>query len=365
MKAAVLERIGGPLLLEEIELRPPGEGEAIVRMEATSVCITDTMAAQGLLFVPCPAILGHAGVGVVEEVGAGVTRVRPGQRVVVAGTPECGECYWCVRQQPAWCEALIGGLIPPRYVGTRADGTEVAADNGSGPYAELANVRDVGLVAVETDLSGEVVALLGCAITSALGAVFNLAEITPGCSVAVVGCGPLGLWMIQGVRVAGAGQIIAVEPRAERRALAAQLGATNVVDPADGDPVQQVLELTAGRGVDCCLEAAGPPEAIQQAFAMTRHAGTLVPTGLTKDAFHETVSLPALEFGPGARRIHGCQYGGAHIRRDIPRFVGMLESGLIDAGPLVSKLFPLAEINDAFRAVENRELIGAVITYGG
>jgi S-(hydroxymethyl)glutathione dehydrogenase/alcohol dehydrogenase len=309
-------------------------------------------------------ILGHAGAGIVEEVGAGVTRVRLGQRVVVAGTPECGECYWCVRRQPAWCEALISGLIPPRYVGVRADGTQVAADNGSGPYAELANVRDVGLVAVDTELPGEQLALLGCAITSGLGAVFNLAEITAGCSVGIVGCGPLGLWMIQGARLAGAGQIIAVEPRPERRRLASELGATHVVDPADGDPVQQVLALTGGRGVDSCLEAAGPPAAIEQAFAMTRHAGTLVPTGLTRDAFSETVSLPALEFGPGARRIHGCQYGGAHIRRDIPRFAGMLEAGLVDAGPLVSKRFPLECINDAFRAVEDREVIGAVITYG-
>jgi Zn-dependent alcohol dehydrogenase len=289
--------------------------------------------------------------------------VRAGQRVVIAGTPECGECYWCVRQQPAWCEVLISGLIPPRLVGVRADGSAVAADNGSGPYAELANVRDVGLVAVESALPAEQLALLGCAITSALGAVFNLAEITPGCSVAIVGCGPLGLWMLQGARLAGAGQMIAVEPRAERRALAARLGATHLVDPADGDPVEQVLALTAGRGVDSCLEAAGPPTAIEQAFAMTRHAGTLVPTGLTREAFSETVSLPALEFGPGARRIHGCQYGGAHIRRDIPRFLAMLESGQLDAAPLIDARFPLERIGEAFQAVENREVIGAVITH--
>jgi len=125
-----------------------------------------------------------------------------------------------------------------------------------------------------------------------------------------------------------------------------------------------VLELTSGRGVDSCLEAAGPPQAIEQAFAMTRHAGTLVPAGLTKDAFTETVSLPALEFGPGARRIHGCQYGGAHIRRDIPRFLAMLEDGRLDAGPMITRRYALEQINDAFRAVEERELIGAVVTYG-
>jgi S-(hydroxymethyl)glutathione dehydrogenase/alcohol dehydrogenase len=145
--------------------------------------------------------------------------------------------------------------------------------------------------------------------------------------------------------------------------VAAQLGATDLVDPADGDPVEQVLALTDGRGVDVGLEAAGPPEAMVQAFLMTRRAGTVVPTGMTRDSMTETITLPAIEFGVGARRVHGCQYGGAHIRRDIPRFARMLEAGLVDPGPIVTRTFTLDEVNDAFRAAENRELIGGVITY--
>jgi S-(hydroxymethyl)glutathione dehydrogenase/alcohol dehydrogenase len=363
VRAALLEEFGKPLVVEEVELRPPGPGEVIVRIEATSVCITDALATHGVSFVPQPTILGHAAAGVVEEIGPGVTRVRPGQRAVVAATPECGECYWCVRDQPAWCAELAGGVFPPRFVATRGDGTRISADGGTGAYAEKMNLREIGVIAVDADVPFEHLCLLGCGVTSGLGAVFGLAEVQPGASVAVVGCGQLGLWMIQAARVAGAVQIVAVEPRAERRAVAAQLGATDLVDPVDGDPVEQVLALTDGRGVDVGLEAAGPAEAMVQAFLMTRRAGTVVPTGMTRDSMTETITLPAIEFGVGARRVHGCQYGGAHIRRDIPRFARMLEAGLVDPGPIVSRTFALDEVNDALRAAENRELIGGVITY--
>jgi Zn-dependent alcohol dehydrogenase len=232
VRAAILEEFGKPLVVEEVELRPPGPGEVIVRIEATSVCISDALAAHGVSFAPPPTILGHAAAGVVEEVGAGVTRVQPGQRAVVAATPECGGCYWCVRDQPAWCEELTAGVFPPRFVATRADGSQISADGGTGAYAEKMNVREIG--------------------------------------------------------------VVAVEPRAERRAVAARIGATHLVDPEDGDPVEQVLTLTGGGGVDYGLEAAGPSEAMVQAFMMTRRAGTVVTTGMTRDSMTETITRPAM-----------------------------------------------------------------------
>ena len=180
--------------------------------------------------------------------------------------------------------------------------------------------------------------------------------------MAVVGCGHLGLWMIQGGRLAGAQPIIAVEPRPERRALAARLGATHLVDPADGDPVAQVMELTEGRGADYVFEAAGPPEAMQQAFAMTRHAGTFVPTGWS--TLSATVTFNAVEFAIGARRILGCQYGGATIRRDVPRFADLMQSGLVDPAPIVDRRFTLEQINDAFAAAEARDVLTGVVVTG-
>jgi S-(hydroxymethyl)glutathione dehydrogenase/alcohol dehydrogenase len=363
-RAAILEAIGAPLVVEEVELLPPGPHEVIVRTGAVAVCITDTLAAAGVTFGEPPLLLGHAAAGVVEEAGEAVERVRVGDRVVVAGTPECGVCYWCARGDPAWCAELIGGAVPPRHVARRAGGEPVTADGGVGAFADRLKIRDIGVVAIETDLPDEHLCLLGCGVTSGLGAVFNLAGVEPGSSVAVVGCGHLGLWMIQAARVAGAAQIVAVEPRAERRAVAGRLGATDLVDPADGDPVEQVRSLTGGRGVDYGFEAAGPPEAMVQTFLMTRRAGTVVPTGMTKQSMTETITLPAVEFGVGARKIHGCQYGGAHIRRDIPRFVRMLEAGLVDAEPIVSRRLPLDEVNEAFRAAEAREVLTGVIVPG-
>ena len=215
------------------------------------------------------------------------------------------------------------------------------------------------MIAVETGIPDEHLCLLGCGVTAGLGAVYNLGEVEPGDSVAVVGCGHLGLWIVQGARAVGAVQIIAVEPRAERRALAGELGATDLVDPADGDPIEQVQALTGGRGADVVFEAAGSAKAMEQAFLMTRRAGTLVPTGM--EQLDATVTLPAIEFSVGSRRIHGCQYGGARIRRDIPRFVRMLEQGLVDAGPIVGRRFTLDEVNDAFRAAENREVLTGVV----
>jgi S-(hydroxymethyl)glutathione dehydrogenase / alcohol dehydrogenase len=358
-RAAILEAIGEPLVVEDVELRAPGDREVVVRIGAVDVCITDALSARGDVAAVPPTILGHAAAGVVEDVGGQVERVRVGDRVVVAGTPECGECFWCVRDRPDQCAEMLGGIFPPRVVATRADGTEVHADGGVGAFAERMVLRDIGVVTVDADLSDEHLSLLGCGVTSGVGAVLNLAEVQPGASVAVVGSGALGLWMIQGARVAGAATIIAVEPRAERRELAQAVGATHVVDPGDGDPVAAVKELTEGRGADYVLEAAGPPEAMAQALAMTRPAGTMVPAGW--ETLASTVTLPAVDFAISGKRIQSCQFGGAHIRRDVPRFAAMMAAGLLHAEPLIGRRFGLDEADDALAAAATREIVTGVI----
>jgi S-(hydroxymethyl)glutathione dehydrogenase/alcohol dehydrogenase len=359
VKSALLLALNEPLVLEDIELLPLEPDEAIVRMTATAVCITDVLSSQGHVAAQPPALLGHAGAGIVEEVGTNVRRVSPGDRVVVCGTPECGACYWCLRGQPAMCAELFAGMFPTRHVARRENGDLVAADGGVGTFAERLKLREIGLVAVGTDLPDEQLCLLGCGAMSGLGAVLNIARVEPGSSVAVVGCGHLGLWMIQAARVAAAAQIVAVEHRADRRALAGELGATHLVDPATGDPVEHVRELTEGRGADYVFEAAGPPEAMQEAFAMTRPAGTFVPAGWS--TLSATVTLPAVDFAIGARRILSCQYGGATIHRDIPRFARMMEEKVVDATPIVSRIFALDEINEAFRAADARDVLTGVV----
>jgi S-(hydroxymethyl)glutathione dehydrogenase / alcohol dehydrogenase len=361
-RAAILDAVGRPLVIEEVELRDPGDHEVVVRITAIDVCITDALSARGDVAAVPPTILGHAAAGIVEEIGADVERVRVGERVVVAGTPECGACFWCVRDRPDQCAEMLGGIFPPRVVATRGDGAAVHADGGVGAFAERMVLREIGVVAVDADISDEHLSLLGCGVTSGVGAVVNLADVRPGSSVAVVGAGALGLWMIQGARVAGAATIIAVEPRAERRALALTVGATDAVDPGDGDPVEQVHELTGGRGADCVLEAAGPPEAMTQALAMTRPAGTMVPAGW--ETLSSTVTFPAVDFAISGKRIQSCQFGGAHIRRDVPRFAAMMAAGLLDAEPLIGRRFGLDEANDALAAALDRELVTGVIVPG-
>jgi S-(hydroxymethyl)glutathione dehydrogenase / alcohol dehydrogenase len=362
-KAALLVELGQPLVIEDVELTEIGPGEAIVRTLATAVCLTDVLAARGEVMAHPPTLLGHAAAGIVEEVGPNVSRVRVGDRVVVCGTPECGVCYWCVRDQPAFCEELSAGVFPPRFVARRASGEDVAADGGIGTFAQRLKLREVGLIPVDSNLPDEHLCMLGCGAMSGLGAVLNIAGVEAGASMVVVGCGHLGLWMVQAGRTAGAAQIIAVEPIAHRRELAASLGATHLVDPAAGDPVEQVKELTGGRGADYSFEAAGPAEAIEQAFQMTRHAGTFVPTGWS--SLSATVTLNAVEFAIGARRILSCQYGGATIRRDIPRFARMMEERVVDPAPIVSRLFEFEEINEAFRAAEAREVLTGVVVPNG
>ena len=356
MRAAILVAVDEPMVVEDVELLPPEPHHVIVRTGASAFCFTDCMNQHGALVKKLPTVLGHAGMGVVEELGAQVTGVRAGDRVIVPGTPECGHCYWCVRGRPDQCADLFVGQP---HIANRASGEAVTSSGGGGTYAELMRVPRSWVFPVETDLPDDQLSLLGCGITTGLGAVFNAAQVEPGSSVAVVGCGHLGLWMIQGARVAGAGQIIAVEPRADRRTLAGELGATHLVDPAEGDPVDQVQALTEGRGADYGLEAAGAPDAQIQAFQLTRRAGVVVLTGIEHHA--TTLTFSQFELALRAKDVRSCQNGRVRMRRDIPRFVRMIEEGLVDPRPIISRHYALEEINDAVAASDARQDLTGVI----
>jgi S-(hydroxymethyl)glutathione dehydrogenase/alcohol dehydrogenase len=357
MRAAVFVERDAPFAVEEVELRPCGDDEIVVRTGAAAFCITDCLVQHGHLPAVPPAILGHSAVGVVEQAGSRVERVRVGQRVVVPATPECGRCYFCVRHRADQCVHLVGA--PPRVVATRGDGTELRA-SGTATYAEQILVPEIFAFGVDSDLPDEQLALMGCGVVSGLGAVMRVAQVEPGASVAVVGCGHLGLWMIQGARVAGAAQVIAVEPRAERRSLASQLGATDLVDPGEGDPVEQVRALTGGRGADHALEAAGSVPAMEQAFQMARNAGTVVYTGV--ETMASTVTFPAVQLALRGRTVRSCQSGNTWMSRDIPLFARMIERGQVDPAPLISATYTLDEINDAAAASEERrDLTGVVL----
>jgi S-(hydroxymethyl)glutathione dehydrogenase/alcohol dehydrogenase len=215
------------------------------------------------------------------------------------------------------------------------------------------------VVKVETDLPDEQLALIGCGVTTGVGAALNTARIVPGSSVAVIGCGGVGQSVVQGARIAGAGRIIAVDPVELKRKTAEQLGATDLVDPGAGDPVEQVKALTGGRGADYAFEVIGLPETVQQAFATARRGGTVVVVGMPR--IEAQVTLPGFPLFFEEKKILGCLYGSAQVRRDFARLIGLVEAGRLDIGAMVSRRIKVDEVNDAFRAMEAGEVIRSVI----
>jgi S-(hydroxymethyl)glutathione dehydrogenase / alcohol dehydrogenase len=359
MRAAVMTA-PGRLDVQEVELLPLAPGRIRVRTGATPFCITDVMNSDGVFGKVPPTILGHASTGVVEELGPEVVGVRVGDRVVVHGTAECGRCFYCVRGRTDQCSVIFDRPDGPPPVARLADGSIATAAGNVGGYAELMSVDACQVVPVDSTLTDTELGLLGCGVTTGLGSVFNVAAVVPGSDVAVVGCGQLGLWMIQAARLAGAGRIIALDPDAGRRERAADAGATATLDPAEADPVEQVRALTGGYGVTYALEAAGPALAQRQAVLMTHRGGTVVLTGC--EPLGAELSLPQVPIALHGRTVVSSQNGRVRMHHDIPRFVRMLEDGRLDASLVVSAEYTLDEITEAKEAARaHRTVIGVVV----
>ncbi len=363
MRAALLTAVKEPFEVEEIDYLDPGPGRVLVRTGASPFCSTDCVNWRGELGKIPPTILGHASMGEVLEVGPGVNHIKVGNRVIVPGTSECGVCFYCSIGRPDQCSETFdrAGIWP--HVANRRNGQPVSAAGNVGGYAEVMNVTANQVFPVQSDLPDEWLSLLGCGITTGLGAVFNVARVQPGSSVAVVGLGHLGQWMVQAAKVAAARSIIAVDPIAERRELAASLGATHLVDPGQDDPVVQVQALTEGRGADYVLEAATLATAQTQAILMSRRAGTVVLTSVERaDA---TVTVPQVAIAVQSRAIISAQNGNVRMRHDLPRFIRMMEDGLVTPEPIITRRYSLDEINDALHAsAEKRDLSGVIVPNG-
>ena len=360
MRAAMLAAFNEPAVIEDIEFHDPTPGRVIVRTGASPFCSTDCVSWRGELGKQPPTILGHASMGEVIEVGAAVTHLKAGDRVIVPGTSECGVCFYCSIGRPDQCSETFdrGGIWP--HVADRANGEPVSAAGNVGGYAEIMNVTASQVFPVTTDLPDEWLSLLGCGITTGLGAVFNVARVRPGSSVAVFGLGHLGQWMVQAARVAGARTIIAVDPIAWRREQAGRFGATDAVDPSAEDPVHAVRALTGGRGADYTMEGATLADAVTQTVLASRRAGTVVLTSVERgDA---TVSLPQVAIGVEGRAILGCQNGNVRMRADLPRFIAMMEDGRVDPAPIITNRYPLDALDEArIASAGKRDLSGVIV----
>ena len=366
-RAAVLTDVGRPLeLRDDLELDEPRAGEVRVQLRAAGVCHSDLSMRDGVLPITLPAVLGHEGAGVVTQVGPGVTAVARGDHVVVSWVPQCGVCYYCSRGQPELCQEadtvlLTGGLLDgtPRF---SWGGGRVQQMCGCGTFATETVVLATAAVPVPGDVDPAVAALLGCAVVSGVGAALNTATITEGDTVAVVGCGGVGLNVVQGARIAGAGAIIAVDANPSKLPMAEALGATVTIDAGRTDPVSAVMTLTGERGADVAFEVVGSRPTIDQVIAMTRRGGEAVLVGIP--SIDVMLELPAwVGLILQEKTIKGCWYGSADVRRDVPRLVELYQGGQLQLDPLVSRRIELSEVNAAFDAMEAGEVARSVIVF--
>jgi len=357
VKAALLVGVDEPLVVEALVPDGLGPHAVRVRIDASGVCHSDLSIATGYVPMPPPVILGHEGAGTVLEVGASVTRVRVGDRVITSFVPTCGACWYCVNDQPAFCERMIEIALTQHH--DRRDGTRVFSMSGLGTFADEMVSHEWSLVPVETDLPAEQLALVGCGVMTGVGSVLNTARVRPGSTVAVIGLGGVGQSVVQAARIAGAVRVIGIDPVAMKRQTAAGLGAGDLVDPADGDVAEQVRALTGGRGADYAFEVVGRPETIVQARDVTRTGGTVVIVGMPRS--DATVTLPAYSLFQDEKALLGCNFGSAHVRRDFPRIVAMIERGALDLAPMVTRTIPLEVVNDAFAAMLAGDVIRSVI----
>ena len=357
MRAAVFTETGGPLTIENLEPTPPGPRDVIVQLGASGVCHSDLSLKNGYVGIMPGTILGHEGAGTIAEVGKEVTKFKKGDHIVAAFIPACGDCWFCLHDQSHLCDNEMNVMMSMR--GSRPDGSQYMAMTGLGTFAEAMTCNETSIVKVDTQVPDEQLALIGCGVTTGVGAALFTAKIKPGSTVAVIGCGGVGQSVIQGARIAGASRIFAIDPVEMKRKTAEQQGATDLIDPAQGDPVGQVQALTGGRGADYAFEVIGLPDTILQAYNTARRGGTVVIVGMPR--MEHTVTFMAMQLFYDEKKMLGCLYGSAQVRRDFPKLVNLVETGRLDIGSMVSRRIKLDEINDAFRAMEAGEVIRSVI----
>jgi len=366
-RAAVAWEAGKPLSIEEIDLEGPREGEVLVRIVATGVCHTDAYTLSGAdpegLF---PVVLGHEGGGIVEEVGKGVTGLKPGDHVIPLYTPECGECKFCRSGKTNLCQKIRAtqgkGLMPDGSSRFSKNGKPILHYMGTSTFSEYTVLPDIALAKIDPAAPLDKVCLLGCGITTGIGAVLNTAKVTPGSSVAVFGLGGIGMSVIQGAVMAKAGRILAIDTNPEKFTMARQLGATDFVNPKDYDrPIQEVVvELTDG-GVDYSFECIGNVNVMRSALECCHKGwGESIIIGVAGDG--QEISTRPFQLVTG-RVWRGSAFGGVKGRSQLPGYVDRYLRGEIKIDEMVSAVMPLEKINEAFDLMHEGKTIRSVIRY--
>lgn len=364
-KAAVLFEIGQKLEIREVEVQKPQAGEVLIRMAAGGVCHSDLHVMTGHLIAALPAILGHEGSGIVEDVGPGATSVRPGDHVIPLWRLSCGECEYCTGGRPALCpagtEIRMTGRLQDGTTRFKLDGKEIKHFAGVSSFSEYSVVPEKAVVKIPNDLPLERAALLGCAVITGVGAAINAARVKPGSSVAVFGAGGVGLNVIQGAAIAGAEKIIAVDLLENKLEYARRFGATHTVNASAGNPVEQVRALTGGRGVDYAFEVIGLPTTMRQAYDSLAKRGMAVVVGVTP--MTTEVSVPVMSLVFEERVLTGSVYGSSRPRLDILKLIDLYRAGKLKLDELLTRTYPFEQINAAYEALERGEVARSVVTF--
>ncbi len=354
-----------PLIIEELELDPPGEGEVLIEMSAAGLCHSDLSVINGTRLWPLPIVIGHEACGVVRELGKGVKDLREGDHVVFSFLPTCGHCPMCSAGRASLCEPGVlanraGKLITGGIRFRSTTGETVHHHSGVAGYSQFSVIARESIVKIEPDVPMETAVLFGCAIMTGVGAVVNTAKVAAGTSVAVFGMGGVGLSTVMGAKAVGAWPIIAVDRLASKEALAMQCGATHFVNASECDAVAAIRDLTHG-GAETAFEAVGDESVIAQAFGATRRGGRTVCIGLPHP--DKMLTVPALAFAAEERVLMGSYMGSCVPQRDIPRFIAMYRAGLLPVDLLRTRELRLDEVNEAFDRLDRGEVARQVIRF--
>jgi len=359
----VVTRESNQYAVEDLGIDPPKAGELGIRMVATGVCHSDLSVVNDTLPLPRPCVLGHEGAGVVEQVGPGVTGFAVGDHVVLSFTPSCGACYFCLHQLPQFCANSL--CFGPMMDGTArvhdARGQDLGVMQFLGCMAEHAVVPTVSAVKIDKAIPLDKAALVGCGVMTGVGAAINTAKVTPGSTAAVFGCGGVGLSVIQGCRLAGAGTIIGVDLADNKLEMAKQFGATAVVNGGKQDAVDAVKGLTHGIGADFTFEVVGVPALMVTAYNAARRGGTVTIVGVGR--MTDSVPFNALMLSMDGKTIKGSYYGDANVRADFPKLLGLYQSGRLNLDDMVTRTYRIEQAGEAIADMEKGRNARGVIVY--
>jgi len=365
-KAAILRGVGQDFEITELELDPPKAGEVLIRYVAAGLCHSDEHLRHGDIVPRFPIVGGHEGAGIIEEVGEGVTRLRPGDHVICSFLPVCGHCRWCSTGKSNLCDmgaTILDGCLPDGTYRFHGGGEDLGGMCMLGTFSQYSTISENSAVKVDPDLPLDKVVLIGCGVPTGFGSAVHAAATEPGDTIAIYGVGGIGINAVQGAALAGARNVVAIDPLANKREAAEQMGATHSCESAE-EAQQLITELTRGVGADKAIVTVGvvTSDVVTNAFNAIRKGGTVVVTGLA-DPTKTTIELPGAILTLFEKRIQGSLFGSGDPFHDIPRMVELYQSGDLKLDELVTTTYTLDQINQGYQDLLDGKNIRGVILH--